>query len=69
MLKIIATVLLAASMYAGPASARGGGAAETMPSFNFTDMPDYRPKPAMPCVRVKHACEHVRRRQSSSRTN
>ena len=55
MLKIFAAVLLAALAYAGPASAHGGGPAETMPATNFTDMPDYRPKPVPPCVRVKHA--------------
>jgi len=44
MLKIFAAMLLATSIYAGTASARGGGGAEPMPSINFTDMPNYPAK-------------------------
>lgn len=43
MLKIFAAMLLATSIYAGTASARGGGA-EPMPSISFTDMPNYPAK-------------------------
>ncbi len=69
MLKIFAAVLLAALAYAGPASAHGGGRAETMPATNFTDMPDYRPKPVPPYVRVKQGCKQVHWRQGSFRGN
>ncbi len=64
MLKILAAVIFAAWIYAGPASAHGGGPAETMPLTNFTDLPDYRPKPVAPCARSKHACKHVGWRQN-----
>jgi hypothetical protein len=69
MSKIFASFLLAASIYTGPVSAHGGGPAETMPLTSFTDMPDYRPKPAAPCVRGKHACKHLQWRQGSYRSN
>ncbi len=69
MLKTFTFVLLATSIYAGPVSARGGGGAETMPATNFSDMPSYRPGPAKPRVWIKHARNHVRWRQSSSRRN
>jgi hypothetical protein len=45
LMKIFAIVLLSTSVYAGAASARGGGA-ETMPSTNYTDLPPYHPIPA-----------------------
>jgi hypothetical protein len=69
MLKIFAAILLAASAYAELASAHGGGPAESMPATNFTDMPDYRPKPVAPCLLVKHVCKHVHWRQNSSHGN
>ena len=54
MMKIFAIVLFSTSVYAGAASARGGGA-ETMPGTNFTDLPPYHPMPA--CRRVRYrAC-------------
>ena len=69
MLKILAVALLATSIYAGTASARGGGPAEPMPGTNFTDMPSYRPKPVEPLRRIKYARKHVRWRQSSPRAS
>jgi hypothetical protein len=49
MVKIFAAALLATSIFAGSASAHGGGA-EPMPSISFTDLPDY---PAAPISRLK----------------
>ncbi len=67
MLKVLAAaVLLATSIYAGPAAARGGGAAEPMPSINYTDVPSYRPRPGKPRAWVKHVHSHVQWRQSAS---
>jgi hypothetical protein len=68
MLKIFAAVLLATSMYAGAANARGGGA-ETMPATNFTDLPPYRPQLAKPRVWIRPAHNHVRWHQSSTHGN
>ncbi len=58
MLKIFAALLLATSIYAGAASARGGGA-EPMPGTNFTDLPSYHPKP-LASHKIKHARKHAR---------
>jgi hypothetical protein len=68
MLKIFAAVLLATSIYAGSAAARSGGA-ESMPSIGYTHMSDYRPKPARPRVRIKHARKHDQWRRESIRGN
>jgi len=54
MLKIFCAVVLANSIYGGAANARGGGPAESMPETNFTDLPDYRPKPLAPHMAIKH---------------
>ena len=56
MSKIFAAVLLATSIYAGTASAHGGGV-EPMPGISFTDMPDY---PAAPINRIKPARKNGR---------
>jgi len=69
MLKIFASILFVATVYAGPASAHGGGPAETMPLTNYTDMPSYRPKAFAPCVRSARTCEHVQWHQGFSRGN
>ena len=68
MSKIFASIVFAAAIYAGPVSANGGGGAEPMPMTNFTDSPDFRPKLA-PCVRSRHACNHIRLRQGLYRSN
>jgi hypothetical protein len=68
MSKILAAVLLATSIYSGSATARVGGA-ETMPRISYTDMPDYRPRPAKPHVWIKHARKHDRWLQDSVRGN
>jgi hypothetical protein len=57
MSKIFAAALLATSIYAGAASAHGGGGAEPMPGISFTDMPDY---PATPINRIKSAHKNSR---------
>ena len=58
MSKIFAAALLATSIYAGAASAHGGGGgAEPMPGISFTDMPDY---PATPINRLKSAHKNSR---------
>jgi len=67
MLKILAAILLAMSIYAGSANARGGGGAETMPGTNYTDMPDYRPKPVERRRRLKPMSKHGHRLQGSAR--
>ena len=67
LLKIFTTVFLATVVYAGAASARGGGPAETMPGTNFTDMPSYHPKPVECLKRVKCAGKHARWHRSSAR--
>ena len=54
MLKICAAALLAILCCTGAASAHGGGAAEAMPSTNFTEMPNYSPQRMSP-VRVPPA--------------
>jgi hypothetical protein len=69
MLKILAAVLFATSIYAGPAGAHGGGGAETMPGTNFTDMPSYRPRPAKPQVWIKPARAHVQWLRRASHRN
>jgi hypothetical protein len=56
LMKIFAIVLLSTSVYAGAASARGGGA-ETMPGTNYTDLPPYHP---MPACRAKRSCVYPR---------
>lgn len=58
MSKIFAAALLATSIYAGAASAHGGGGAEPMPGISFTDMPDYYP--AKPINRIKPARKNSR---------
>ncbi len=67
MLKIFAVAMLATSMFAGTASARGGGA-EPMPGTNFTDLPSYHPRPVEP-HRIRHAHKHVRWHQGTARAN
>jgi hypothetical protein len=58
LVKIFAIVLLATSVYAGAAGARGGGGgAEPMPGTNFTDLPPYHP---MPACRTKRSCVYYR---------
>jgi hypothetical protein len=64
MLKIFGAVLIATSVYAGAASARGGGPAEAMPATNFTDMPSYRPKSLDSPGWSKRLREHVRWHQN-----
>ncbi len=56
MLKIFAAMLLATSIYAGAANARGGGE-EPMPSISFTDMPNY---PAKRIDQIKPLRKNVR---------
>jgi len=65
MLKICAAALLATSLYAGAASA-GGGGAEPMPGTNYTDMPSYHPC-CRPAGRIKHARKHMHRYYDSVR--
>jgi hypothetical protein len=67
MLKILAIAFFAAAAYPGAAYAHGG--AEPMPQTNFTDLPDYRPKPPPPCQRGKHVCDRARWHQGVSRSN
>jgi hypothetical protein len=67
LLRIFTIVFVATAMYAGAASARGGGPAETMPGTNFTDMPSYHPKPVECLTRVKCAGKHARRHRTSAR--
>ena len=66
MFKIYAAVLLATSLYAGAASAAGGGGAEPMPGTNYTDMPSYHPC-CRPAGRIKHARKHMHRCYDSVR--
>jgi hypothetical protein len=68
MLKTFAAVLLATSIYSGFAAARGGGA-ETIPGTDYTDMPDYRPRPAKPRVWIKHVRKHDQWRRDSVNGN
>jgi hypothetical protein len=58
MLKIFAVSLFAMVACAGAANARGGGGAETMPSFGYTDLPPYHPLLA---CRTKRSCAYPRR--------
>jgi len=67
MFKICAAVLLAISLYAGAASAAGGGGAEPMPLTSYTDMPSYHPYCPCPAGRIKHAHRHARRYYDSVR--
>ena len=69
MLKIFGAILLASVIGSAAAYAHGGGPAESMPLTNYTDMPDYRPRPLVPCARSKHACSRVRWHQGVSRSN
>jgi hypothetical protein len=68
MLRILAIVLFVATAFTSAAYARGGGA-EPMPQTNFTDLPDYRPKPVAPCQHSKHMCDRARWHQGVSRSN
>ena len=52
--KILAVSLFAMVASVGAANARGGGA-ETMPSFDYTDLPPYHP---MPACRTKRSCAY-----------
>jgi hypothetical protein len=55
MVKIFAVSLFALLVGVGAANARGGGGAETMPSFGYTDLPPYHP---MPACRTKRSCAY-----------
>jgi hypothetical protein len=66
--KMLAIALFAATACTGAAYARGGGA-EPMPMTNFTDLPDYRPKPLTRCQHSKRVCDHTRWHQSIYRSN
>jgi len=69
MLRKLAVVLLAVSTFAGVASARGGGPAQTMPGTNFTDMPSYPIKSAEQLRRIKKLHKNVRWHQGPTRAD
>jgi len=60
MLKTFIAVALVTLIGAAAASARGGGAAETMPSFGYTDLPPFSPKPSEPFKRIHHTAKYLR---------
>jgi hypothetical protein len=56
-LKIIAAALALTLLPAGVATAHGGGAAMTMPTVSYSDLPPYHPRPV---CGPRHGCGHHR---------